>query len=110
MDDKLIISSPHSDLPDDAKELIRKEASRLERFSDRIVDCEVTVHSPSDHHRNGVDYHVAIRVGVPGPDIQVSKHGDPSLEAAVKRAFEAAKRKLHTYSDILHHKTKNHVD
>ena len=83
--------------------LIRKKASELERYFDRIVSCRVSVRAPHRHRRaNGNYYHVTVELAVPGDDIVVGR--DPGVagshddvQVAVRDAFRAAKRQLQDY-------------
>lgn len=60
--------------------LIRDEASKLERFFDRIISCRVLVEPAHEHQRRGSPFHVRIELGVPGEEIVVRNL--PSAEAA----------------------------
>ena len=78
---------------------IHELASRLERVFDRIEMCEVMIEAPHRHQRNGRQYHVRIRLAVPGDDIIVSHdpgadeaHEDPYV--AIRDSFRAARRQL----------------
>ncbi len=79
---------------------VREEVDRLERFSDRITGCAVTLEAPSSHHRtSGAQYRVRVEVTVPRGRIVVGRdpsktwtHGD--LYLAVKGAFREAQRQL----------------
>ena len=89
---------------------IESEAKRLEKFSDRITSCHVTVIGPTDHHQHGVPYKVDIYIAMPEhKDIVVSKtHGDVKqhehVTVAIKDAFAAAQRQIEeTVRLIKHH-------
>ncbi|SFK64606.1 HPF/RaiA family ribosome-associated protein [Methylocapsa palsarum] len=79
---------------------IERQAKRLERFSDRITSCDVTVIAPQTRHRHGDLFKIDIRIAMPEhKDIIVSKtHGDAPehehLMVAIKDAFAAAQRQL----------------
>lgn len=78
---------------------IREKAARLERFSDRIVSCRVTVEQRSRHQRKGKLYNVRIEIGVPGNDIFVGRvgpqdHAHEDVYVAIRDAFDAATRQL----------------
>ncbi len=77
---------------------IRKWAERLSRYSDEIQNCQVWVESPHGHHRKGDLYGVRIRLTVPGEEIAIDlqpSEEDPHL--AVRKAFNAARRKLQDF-------------
>lgn len=46
--------------------LVRRQASALERFFPRIMDCRVVVEQPHRHHRKGAPLHVRILLRLPG--------------------------------------------
>jgi ribosomal subunit interface protein len=89
---------------------IRELAEKLERVFDRITRCEVLVETPHRHQHKGRQFHVRVRLTVPGQEI-VSSH-DPGIGGAhedvyvaIRDAFNAAKRQLEVYAEkLLHHR------
>jgi len=79
---------------------IEKQVQRLERFSDRITSCDVTVVAPQTRHRHGDLFKIDIRIAMPEhKDVLVTKtHSDaPEHEhvmVAIKDAFAAAQRQI----------------
>lgn len=78
---------------------VRTRADKLERLSERIVGCHVTLESPHRHKQHGRHWVVRIDLAVPGLEIAVTR--DPSeskehedLYAAIDAAFDDAKRML----------------
>src|SRR5437867_11541785 len=74
---------------------IHEWVDKLERVSDRITRCEVLVETPHRHHRNGRQYHIRIRLTVPGGEVVTSRDpGDDNAHedvyVAVRDAFTAA--------------------
>jgi cold shock CspA family protein/ribosome-associated translation inhibitor RaiA len=81
---------------------VRDWVSKLERVYDRIVRCEVMVETPHRHHRNGRQFHVRVRLTVPGGEIVTSHDPGPDeahedAYVALRDAFLAAKRQLEEY-------------
>lgn len=81
---------------------IRTRASKLERFSDRIIACHVTVDTPHRHKRHGHHYRVLIDLRVPGDEIVVKRDPTESKEqedihASIDAAFDDAQRRLEDY-------------
>ncbi len=77
---------------------IRRWADRLARYSDVIQNCQVWVESPRTHHRKGDLYGVRIRLTVPGEELSVDLQPTESeVHLSIRRAFEAARRKLQDY-------------
>ena len=77
----------------------RKLGSRLQRFSERIIRCHMTLEGP-DHLRGiGASYVVKIDLTVPGARIHAdSLHADGTghkdIYSALRDAFDNAKRQL----------------
>ena len=74
-------------------QLIEERASQLERVSDRIHGLRVVV----DRLRHG-DYHIHVELSVPGHDLVIGDHAADHHDAyaAVRRAFDIARRRLTT--------------
>lgn len=72
-------------------QLIHKEASKLDRFFDRIVSCRVLVEREQHHLRGGAPFHVRIDIGVPGDELVIDTM--PSLRAKVADDEAAMRRK-----------------
>jgi len=78
---------------------VRRWADRLARKSDDIQRCEVWIHSPRGHHRKGYLYGVRIRLTVPREEIAVDlQPAEEDVHLSIRRAFEAARRKLEDYA------------
>lgn len=78
---------------------VRERVERLERHSERITSCHVTVEAPHRHHHKGNQYRVRIVLHVPGHELVVSREpGDAGAHAdvyvAIRDAFDAAERRL----------------
>ncbi|MHB8432555.1 MAG: HPF/RaiA family ribosome-associated protein [Candidatus Tyrphobacter sp.] len=102
--------------------LIEREASKLSRFYDRIMTCEVLVEQEQRHIRHGAPFHVRIDIEVPGSelvidtepslrvtpaddDAAVTRHKSAEIAAmykdpalAVRDAFRRAKRRLQDHA------------
>ena len=94
---------------------VREEVARLERLSDRITGCAVTLEAPSGHHRHsGAKYRVRVELTVPRGRIVVGRdppktwrHAD--LYLAVKGAFREAQRQLADHVRRLDARVKAHA-
>jgi cold shock CspA family protein/ribosome-associated translation inhibitor RaiA len=93
-------------------ELIEKRAVELEQFFKRIVACKVVVEIDHQRRRGGL-FHVSVQVLVPGGEIVVRR--DPAehqphedVHAAVRDAFDAARRGLEDYVRKLSRRVKDH--
>lgn len=86
------------------EERVRRLAAKLEDFCDDLMSCRVVVEAPHRHHRRGNLYHVRVDLTVPGEELVASRdpakrhaHQDPY--AAVRDAFDAARRQLQEYKE-----------
>jgi ribosome-associated translation inhibitor RaiA len=82
---------------------IKARAAALERFSDDIIGCHVTVEAPHRHHHQGHLHHVRIELKVAGADLLVSRdpaehHAHEDVHVAVRDAFDAARRQLEDHA------------
>ncbi len=77
---------------------VRQRALGLERYSRRIVRCEVWIRGDSGHHRKGPIYGIRIRLTVPEEEIVVDFQAvEEDVYVAIRQAFDAARRKLEDY-------------
>jgi cold shock CspA family protein/ribosome-associated translation inhibitor RaiA len=82
---------------------IRELAAKLERVYDRVIRCEVMVETPHRHQNKGRQFHVRVRLTVPGGEIVASHDPGPDgahedVYVALRDTFNAAKRQLEDYS------------
>jgi ribosomal subunit interface protein len=78
---------------------VRKRASKLERFSPRIVRCDVAVESPHKHQLSGRPYRVRIDLTIPGAEVVVGHSPDENrshqdVYACIDDAFDDLGRRL----------------
>lgn len=108
---------------DSLERLIAQEASKLERYFPRIINCRVLVEHSHRRHRMGAPYHLRIVLSVPGHELVINQSGDvheslggddeqpvrvqkrADIDAAykdplvaVRSAFKKAKRQLQDYA------------
>lgn len=82
---------------------IEELAAKLDRVFDRVIRCDVMVETPHRHQQKGRQFHVRVRLTVPGGEI-VASHDPGQSEAhedvyvAVRDAFNAAKRQLEDHA------------
>lgn len=82
------------DLSDQAKERIEELASKLEQYDPRMTSCHVVCEAPNRHQLTGVHYQIRIEMGVPGRTLIVTRQHKEDLNAAIRDAFDAARREL----------------
>ena len=77
--------------------LIQSEASKLERFFERIVSCRVLVELTNSSQLRGSPYHVRIELGVPGEQLVVNHSADvrPAAPSADSERVEVRKAMEH---------------
>lgn len=98
------------DLSDELKEEIRQKAEKLTGFYDRINKCRVVVDMPHRHSREGERYTVRIDMTVPGNDIIIKRQAHENINAAIRDAFDAARRKLEDHARLQRGKVKRHEE
>ena len=79
--------------------LVAKRIAVLERISDRIIGCEVTLEAPQKRRLHGRAFRVRLNLHVPGPDVSVAREvaqgsAQDDLTLAVNRTFSAAEKQL----------------
>lgn len=94
----LNVTTRRVDLPSALDELIRRKVEKLERFSDRIIRCDVVVEGPGERHETGGPYDVRLDISVPGSELVVNQRSAETLRGAIEGAFDAAERKVEDYS------------
>lgn len=94
----------HSDALD---QLIRGHAERLQGFHPHISRCRVTAEA-TGHQQQGKQFAVRIGVKVPGAEIEVSRQHSEDVRAAVRDAFDAARRQLEDHIRLQRGQVKLH--
>ena len=94
---------------------VRRRAEDLQRISDRMTACRVTMEAAHRHHHQGKIYHVHIDLAVPGGSIVVTRepgqdHAHEDLHVAVHDAFDSARRQLQEHIRRHGGQTKRHKE
>jgi ribosomal subunit interface protein len=81
---------------------VRVRADKLERFSERITGCHVTIETPHRHKQHGRHHRIRIDLVVPGGELVVTRDPDErkdqeDLYASLDAAFDDAQRRLEDY-------------
>jgi ribosome-associated translation inhibitor RaiA len=89
----------HIDRSGALEERARILGSRLERFSERIAQCHMTLEGPGNGRDGGAPYVVKIDLAVPGAQIHADSlnadgKGHKDIYLALRDAFNNAKRQL----------------
>ncbi len=88
---------------------IRDKANKLEEFFNRITSCRVVVEMPHKHHHQGKQFNVRIDISVPGNEIAVNRDHAEDAYAALRDAFDAAKRQLEDHARKIRGNVKIHA-
>lgn len=87
---------------------IREKAAKLDNYYNGIIGCEVVVEAPVEHHRKGGPFNVRIDLTLPGGELAVNRQKQETLAAAIREAFDAARRRLEDYARAQRGDVKSH--
>ncbi len=78
---------------------IREKVEMLEKHSDKIVSCRVTVSAPHKSHTKGNLFDIRLDISLPGEEIVVNKthndeHAHEDVYVTLRDAFDAARRQV----------------
>ena len=73
---------------------IRENAAKLEAVGSNITSCRVIVEERSRHQANGREFNVRIDLRMPGRELVINRAHHEDAYAAVRDAFEDARRRL----------------
>ena len=96
------------------KDLIREKVDKLERLCDHITSCRVAVEKPHSTVRTGNPYRVRLDLTIPpGHSVVITKEPGnsemhESLEAVIREAFDAAKKRIQKLVQIQRRDVKEH--
>lgn len=89
---------------------IRTRFQKLEKFSDRIIHCHVTVERNQKHQQNPVIHNVKIQLSIPGHTLCSDHNSCENLYKGIQNAFMRIQRQLHNTTHIIEGFTKHHED
>jgi putative sigma-54 modulation protein len=108
MDTPLEISFKGLDKSRAIEAKIAEKAAKLEKIFDRMTHCRVVVSAPNKHAHKGKNYEIKIDIGIPDHaplvlthESSVGGHVQGDLQAAIRDAFDAAKRRLDDIAEKL---------
>jgi putative sigma-54 modulation protein len=91
------INASQFDVDENLKELINKKVSKLERFFDHIIDCQIFLNEEGHSEHNKTQY-VEIKVNVK-EQVLFCKESAGMFEQAIDLAVENMKRQLKKYKE-----------
>ncbi len=100
METPVAVTFRSTDPLSDIEDLVRREATKLERYGRRLVSCRMAIEEPQRHHRVGNRYRVRLEIGaglsrpivVTREPSEVDMHRD--LRSIVLDVFRTARRQL----------------
>jgi ribosomal subunit interface protein len=92
------ITARDIELSDEIKDDIARRIEKLGDFYQRISRCRVVVEVPHRHKQEGNLYNVRIDMKVPGSELVIKREASQDLNAALRDAFDAARRRLEDYA------------
>lgn len=83
---------------------IEQQFEKLCHLCDRIINCQVVVEIPHQHHHKKNSYHIRINLTLPGEKLVVNQDNlnkfNNNAYIVIRDAFSAAQRKLKQYSEL----------
>jgi ribosomal subunit interface protein len=98
---------PHSEAVE-AK--VREKLAKLDQFSDRIMNCKVTIEESQRRQHQGKLFAVHIDITTPGRELVVNRIENEDCYVAIRDAFDAAKRQLEEHARKRRGDVKTHVE
>jgi len=96
---------------DAVQEHVRDEVAKLERLHPQVTRCRVTVGLPHNRQQQGKRFDVHVELAVPGKELIVNRVlGQEDMYAALRDAFDAAKRQLDDHARAQRGEVKHHEE
>ena len=96
---------------DAVEEHVRDQVARLERLHPQVTGCRVTVGLPHNRQQQGKRFDVHVELAVPGGELMVNRGlGQEDIYAALRDAFDAAKRQLDDHGRAQRGEVKHHEE
>ena len=109
----LQITFRHMDPSPALEARIRRRAAELDQFRDRVTACRVVVERGRKHRHQGQLFDVRVDLMVPGFEVVAGRnpaadHAHEDAHAAVRDAFDAARRQLEDHFRAARDGAKHH--
>jgi ribosomal subunit interface protein len=96
---------------DAVEEHVRDKVAKLEHLYPEISGCRVTIGLPHNRQQQGRQFEVHVEFAVPGKDFIVNRApGQEDMYAALRDAFDAAKRQLDDHARAQRGEVKHHEE
>jgi len=91
------------------EEHVRDEVAKLERLHPQVTRCRVTIGLPHNRQQQGKRFDVHVELAVPGKELVVNRAlGQEDMYAAIRDAFDVARRQLDDHARALRGEVKHH--
>lgn len=90
------------------RDKILRKSEKLMEFCSWITHCRVVAESRHKHSHKDRMYNVRIDVSVPRHLLVINREAEPTLNAAIDKAFDAAERRLEERVRLSRHYVKAH--
>jgi ribosomal subunit interface protein len=88
---------------------VRDEVAKLERLHSQMTRCRVTIGLPHHRQLQGKRFDVHVELAVPGKELVVNRAlGQEDMYAALRDAFDAARRQLDDHARAQRGQVKHH--
>jgi len=96
---------------DAVEERICDKVAKLERLHPRVTGCRVTLGLPHNRQQHGKRFDVHVELALPGKELIVNRAlGQEDMYAALRDAFDAARRQLDDHARAQRGEVKHHVE
>lgn len=92
------------------REKIQRKAEKLMEFCGWITHCRIVAESRHKHSHKARLYNVRIDLAIPHRLIVINREPEPTLNAAIDFAFDAAERRLEERVRVARHYVKTHEE
>ncbi|MBK7080270.1 MAG: ribosome-associated translation inhibitor RaiA [Betaproteobacteria bacterium] len=88
---------------------VRDKVAKLERLHPQLSGCRVTIGLPHQRQQQGKQFDVHVELAVPGKEFMVNRVlGEEDMYAALRDAFDAARRQLDDHARAQRGEVKHH--
>lgn len=91
------------------RDKILRKAGKLTEFCSWITHCRVVAESRHKHSHKDRMYNVRIDISIPGRLLVIDREAEPTLNAAIDKAFDAAERRLEERVRVNRRHVKTHA-
>jgi ribosomal subunit interface protein len=90
------------------EERVREKALKLNKFSDKIIACQVVIEQNQAYRQSGNLYNIRIHLSMPRKELIVNRNQQENLYLAIREAFVDMARQVEDADTILQGDVKHH--